>query len=121
MAVTVTAPVVDQENGGAAADPGGLPPSGAAAAAKPSFTHAFVASFSVMIVSELGDKTFFIAAIMAMTSVESSHQNKRKEKRKEERRPGEEREREKERKKRGISNDQSYFFLSSAPRTDMRD
>lgn len=28
--------------------------------------HAFVASFSVIIVSELGDKTFFIAAIMAM-------------------------------------------------------
>lgn len=31
-----------------------------------SFMHAFVASFSVIIVSELGDKTFFIAAIMAM-------------------------------------------------------
>ncbi|XP_046892700.1 transmembrane protein 165 [Hypomesus transpacificus] len=30
------------------------------------FIHAFVASFSVIIVSELGDKTFFIAAIMAM-------------------------------------------------------
>lgn len=30
------------------------------------FTHAFIASFSVIIVSELGDKTFFIAAIMAM-------------------------------------------------------
>lgn len=30
------------------------------------FVHAFVASFSVIIVSELGDKTFFIAAIMAM-------------------------------------------------------
>ncbi|TMS20659.1 Transmembrane protein 165 [Larimichthys crocea] len=28
--------------------------------------HAFVASISVIIVSELGDKTFFIAAIMAM-------------------------------------------------------
>jgi len=28
--------------------------------------HAFVASLSVIIVSELGDKTFFIAAIMAM-------------------------------------------------------
>lgn len=28
--------------------------------------HAFIASFSVIIVSELGDKTFFIAAIMAM-------------------------------------------------------
>lgn len=30
------------------------------------FIHAFVASFSVIIVSEIGDKTFFIAAIMSM-------------------------------------------------------
>nr|XP_039271032.1 transmembrane protein 165-like [Styela clava] len=30
------------------------------------FVHAFLASLSVIIVSELGDKTFFIAAIMAM-------------------------------------------------------
>lgn len=30
------------------------------------FIHAFVASLSVIIVSELGDKTFFIAAILAM-------------------------------------------------------
>ncbi|XP_020604520.1 transmembrane protein 165-like [Orbicella faveolata] len=30
------------------------------------FIHAFVASLSVIIVSELGDKTFFIAAIMSM-------------------------------------------------------
>ena len=30
------------------------------------FVHGFVASLSVIIVSELGDKTFFIAAIMAM-------------------------------------------------------
>ncbi|XP_014778971.1 transmembrane protein 165 [Octopus bimaculoides] len=30
------------------------------------FIHAFIASLSVIIVSELGDKTFFIAAIMAM-------------------------------------------------------
>lgn len=30
------------------------------------FIHAFVASLSVIIVSEIGDKTFFIAAIMAM-------------------------------------------------------
>ncbi|XP_013782704.1 transmembrane protein 165-like [Limulus polyphemus] len=30
------------------------------------FIHAFVAAVSVIIVSELGDKTFFIAAIMAM-------------------------------------------------------
>ncbi|KAI5732601.1 hypothetical protein M8J76_009602 [Diaphorina citri] len=30
------------------------------------FIHAFVAALSVIVVSELGDKTFFIAAIMAM-------------------------------------------------------
>ena len=30
------------------------------------FAHAFIASISVILVSELGDKTFFIAAIMAM-------------------------------------------------------
>ncbi|EDV21393.1 uncharacterized protein TRIADDRAFT_30261, partial [Trichoplax adhaerens] len=30
------------------------------------FTHGFVASLSIIIISELGDKTFFIAAIMAM-------------------------------------------------------
>lgn len=30
------------------------------------FIHAFVAAVSVIVVSELGDKTFFIAAIMAM-------------------------------------------------------
>ncbi|OXU28236.1 hypothetical protein TSAR_009647 [Trichomalopsis sarcophagae] len=30
------------------------------------FLHAFLASLSVIVVSELGDKTFFIAAIMAM-------------------------------------------------------
>lgn len=30
------------------------------------FIHAFIAAISVIIVSELGDKTFFIAAIMAM-------------------------------------------------------
>merc|ERR1719245_301971 len=30
------------------------------------FAHAFIATLSVIIVSELGDKTFFIAAIMAM-------------------------------------------------------
>lgn len=30
------------------------------------FIHAFVASISVILVSEIGDKTFFIAAIMAM-------------------------------------------------------
>lgn len=30
------------------------------------FIHAFIASISVIVVSELGDKTFFIAAILAM-------------------------------------------------------
>lgn len=30
------------------------------------FIHAFIASISVILVSEIGDKTFFIAAIMAM-------------------------------------------------------
>lgn len=30
------------------------------------FIHAFIASISMIIVSEFGDKTFFIAAIMAM-------------------------------------------------------
>jgi len=30
------------------------------------FVHAFIASLSVIVVSEVGDKTFFIAAIMAM-------------------------------------------------------
>ena len=30
------------------------------------FVHAFIAALSVIIVSEIGDKTFFIAAIMAM-------------------------------------------------------
>eukprot|EP00128_Syssomonas_multiformis_P008986 Colp12_sorted_trinity150504_noHs@8194 len=32
----------------------------------PGFIHAVVGSFSVIVVSEIGDKTFFIAAIMAM-------------------------------------------------------
>lgn len=32
-----------------------------------SFMHAFVASLCIIIVSELGDKTFFISAIMAMS------------------------------------------------------
>ena len=30
------------------------------------FMHAFIATLSVIVVSELGDKTFFISAIMAM-------------------------------------------------------
>ncbi len=32
------------------------------------FLHGFVESLSVILVSEVGDKTFFIAAILAMTS-----------------------------------------------------
>ena len=32
-----------------------------------SFMHAFIASLCIIIVSELGDKTFFISAIMAMS------------------------------------------------------
>lgn len=32
------------------------------------FLHAFIASISVILVSEIGDKTFFIAAIMSMTN-----------------------------------------------------
>ena len=35
-------------------------------AAPGSFLHGFIATLVVIIVSELGDKTFFIAAIMAM-------------------------------------------------------
>lgn len=42
------------------------PAPGASKSPKLGFVHAFVASLSVIIVSELGDKTFFIAAIMAM-------------------------------------------------------
>lgn len=30
------------------------------------FVHGFVAAFSMIVVSELGDKTFFISAILAM-------------------------------------------------------
>ena len=31
-----------------------------------SFVHGFIATLCVIVISELGDKTFFIAAIMAM-------------------------------------------------------
>ena len=48
--------VQDQESGG----------QGGYMGASGSFFHGFVATFSVIVVSELGDKTFFIAAIMAM-------------------------------------------------------
>lgn len=37
------------------------------------FIHAFIASFSVIIVSEIGDKTFFIAAIMSMVRKYKQH------------------------------------------------
>ncbi|XP_055901795.1 uncharacterized protein LOC129938339 isoform X1 [Eupeodes corollae] len=39
---------------------------GTTSASNLGFIHAFIASISVILVSELGDKTFFIAAIMAM-------------------------------------------------------
>ncbi|XP_028133727.2 transmembrane protein 165 isoform X1 [Diabrotica virgifera virgifera] len=42
------------------------PPGSTANSENVGFTHAFVASLSVILVSEIGDKTFFIAAIMAM-------------------------------------------------------
>ena len=42
-------------------------------AAPGSFIHGFIATLVVIIVSELGDKTFFIAAIMAMRHPRSSH------------------------------------------------
>eukprot|EP00057_Strongylocentrotus_purpuratus_P025356 XP_011679830.1 PREDICTED: GDT1-like protein 3 [Strongylocentrotus purpuratus] len=45
---------------------GGLDSPGEKGRMDMTFVHAFVASLSVIIVSELGDKTFFIAAIMAM-------------------------------------------------------
>ncbi|XP_029110820.1 putative divalent cation/proton antiporter TMEM165 isoform X1 [Scleropages formosus] len=49
------------------APPGGPATSGNdASGGNLGFIHGFAASFSVIIVSELGDKTFFIAAIMAM-------------------------------------------------------
>ena len=42
-------------------------------AAPGSFIHGFIATLVVIIVSELGDKTFFIAAIMAMRHPRSNH------------------------------------------------
>lgn len=49
------------EQSGQEDEKGKLPPGG-----NLGFIHAFVAAISVIVVSELGDKTFFIAAIMAM-------------------------------------------------------
>ncbi|KAG9331896.1 hypothetical protein JZ751_016634 [Albula glossodonta] len=46
--------------------PGAVPVQGDAGKGNLGFIHAFLAAISVIIVSELGDKTFFIAAIMAM-------------------------------------------------------
>ncbi|XP_059616236.1 transmembrane protein 165 isoform X1 [Phlebotomus argentipes] len=48
--------------------PDGTAPDGSSSTlpAELGFWHAFLASISVILVSELGDKTFFIAAIMAM-------------------------------------------------------
>ena len=83
-AAAVVVPAV--KSAGAASPP---PGSGGTAVAKPGgeleddaflrslqvsqgFIHAFVASLSVIIVSELGDKTFFIAAIMAMKHARST-------------------------------------------------
>eukprot|EP00730_Choanoeca_flexa_P015979 TRINITY_DN7463_c0_g1_i1.p1 TRINITY_DN7463_c0_g1~~TRINITY_DN7463_c0_g1_i1.p1 ORF type:complete len:278 (+),score=65.72 TRINITY_DN7463_c0_g1_i1:17-850(+) len=70
LAIVAAAPVQTDQDAGDNANQGldGLsavfssPESKAAA----SFTHAFIGGLSMMIVSELGDKTFFIAAIMAM-------------------------------------------------------
>lgn len=42
---------------------------GATPASNLGFIHAFIASFSVIIVSEIGDKTFFIACIMSMVCI----------------------------------------------------
>lgn len=53
--------------GGGAGPSGSMgPASSTGSAGGPSAMHGFVASLSVIVVSELGDKTFFIAAIMAM-------------------------------------------------------
>lgn len=41
-------------------------PSGGVNSKNLGFIHAFVAALSVIIVSEIGDKTFFIAAILSM-------------------------------------------------------
>jgi len=43
-----------------------LPSAGTTTSSDVGFNHGFIASLSVIVVSELGDKTFFIAAIMAM-------------------------------------------------------
>jgi len=60
---------------GAVAKPGQSPEDDAflqSLSVSQAFVHAFVASISVIIVSELGDKTFFIAAIMAMKHARST-------------------------------------------------
>ncbi|XP_030583200.1 putative divalent cation/proton antiporter TMEM165 [Archocentrus centrarchus] len=55
-----------QEKTSSAHPPGPAVPEDPPSKGNLGFIHAFAASLSVIIVSELGDKTFFIAAIMAM-------------------------------------------------------
>ncbi|XP_063323109.1 transmembrane protein 165 [Pelmatolapia mariae] len=55
-----------QEKVSSAQPPGPVVSEDVATKGNMGFIHAFAASLSVIIVSELGDKTFFIAAIMAM-------------------------------------------------------
>ncbi|XP_055709835.1 transmembrane protein 165 [Phlebotomus papatasi] len=61
--------VTDSANVNFPSPDGTAPEGGASSSTIPAdlgFWHAFLASISVILVSELGDKTFFIAAIMAM-------------------------------------------------------
>lgn len=58
----------DKPNNVAVAEENPESPTATTKVADVSFLHAFIASISVILVSELGDKTFFIAAIMSMTN-----------------------------------------------------
>uniref|UniRef100_A0A1L8D9J0 GDT1 family protein n=2 Tax=Nyssomyia neivai TaxID=330878 RepID=A0A1L8D9J0_9DIPT len=61
--------VTDSANANFPSPDGTAPEGGASSSTIPAdlgFWHGFLASISVILVSELGDKTFFIAAIMAM-------------------------------------------------------
>uniref|UniRef100_A0A1B0CA36 GDT1 family protein n=2 Tax=Lutzomyia longipalpis TaxID=7200 RepID=A0A1B0CA36_LUTLO len=63
------ADVTDSANANFPSPDGTAPEGGASSSTIPAdlgFWHGFLASISVILVSELGDKTFFIAAIMAM-------------------------------------------------------
>ncbi|KAF2364220.1 Gdt1 family [Trinorchestia longiramus] len=63
-----TAPLKDGAESGVPAIKRAMPTSGDGSVDMDvSFMHAFIASLSIIIVSELGDKTFFISAIMAMS------------------------------------------------------